>query len=512
MAVRSCRKLSDDIHFVKGVNCHDCHGGDPASTDVPEAHATEVDPQKPQVRPFRPLSLHKGRTPTLLENQIRFCGDCHPQSLDTYKKSVHGHGLLRSGLLVTAVCTDCHGAHGVYPAKNEKSTLYPSQVAATCGDMPSTDRAASEQERPRQRSGCRNTDADARQLRPPATTAAATTSAAEKPKRKPTCTDCHQGHDLANPASIESRLAMPNRCGKCHTGLTTGYAISMHGELTELGYAPAANCSDCHGAHDILPASDPNSALSSANRRATCEKCHPGATSKFAGFDPHADHRTPGKNPILHWVYLTLMTLLFSTFGFFGVHSLLWFVRSLIDVGRHGRPRPLVPGEVAYVRFGAFHRMAHTVMILSFLGLALTGLPLKYSHSGWAHVVANLFGGFESTGVAHRAFGVVNFGCLVVYVFMLLGRFVRGPEAGRLPAADGLRARFARAHAARREGLPQDGALVLRPGTEADVRALGLLGEGRLLGRGRRHRDHRRHGHHPVVSQSSSAHTCPARC
>ena len=47
-----------------------------------------------------------------------------------------------------------------------------------------------------------------------------------------------------------------------------------------------------------------------------------------------------------------------------------------------------------------------------------------------------------------------------------------------------LRARFARAQLARREGLLQDAPLVRGPGAEAHLRALGLLGEVRLLGRG----------------------------
>jgi cytochrome b subunit of formate dehydrogenase len=121
---------------------------------------------------------------------------------------------------------------------------------------------------------------------------------------------------------------------------------------------------------------------------------------------------------------------LLTTFGGFGLHSLLWFVRGLIDVVKNGRPQSLVPGAPAYVRFGPFHRVAHTVMVLSFLGLALTGLPLKYSHHDWAQVLAGAFGGFESTGRAHRIFAGVNIGCLVVYAFRLLGRLAAGPPRG----------------------------------------------------------------------------------
>ncbi len=208
------------------------------------------------------------------------------------------------------------------------------------------------------------------------------------------------------------------------------YAISMHGALTELGYEPAATCSDCHGAHDILPIPDPASKLSSSNRLETCRECHPEAARNFLDFDPHADHHNPDRDPVLYWVYVVLMTLLISTFSFFGLHCVLWFVRSLIDVAKNGRPKSLVPGDVAYVRFRPFHRVAHTVMVMSFLGLALTGLPLKYSQCEWAKTLADVLGGFESTAVMHRIFGAVNIGCVVVYLFRMFGRLLIGPANG----------------------------------------------------------------------------------
>jgi len=182
----------------------------------------------------------------------------------------------------------------------------------------------------------------------------------------------------------------------------------MHGELTELDYGPAAMCADCHGAHDILPMSSPDSKLSPANRQATCAECHPHASRNFARFDPHADHRDPKRNLLLYLVYMVLISFLISTFSFFGLHSILWFVRSLVDVMKNGRGKPLMPGAAAYVRFSAGHRVAHTLLVISFLGLAVTGLPLKYSHYRWAQTLAYAFGGFESTGVWHRLFGLVN--------------------------------------------------------------------------------------------------------
>jgi len=89
-----------------------------------------------------------------------------------------------------------------------------------------------------------------------------------------------------------------------------------------------------------------------------------------------------------------------------------------------------VPGTMAYVRFKPMLRVAHTIMVLAFLGLALTGLPLKYSQLDWAKTVAHILGGFESTAIAHRIFGLVNGGCLVFYVFLMTFRVLRGPANG----------------------------------------------------------------------------------
>ena len=123
--------------------------------------------------------------------------------------------------------------------------------------------------------------------------------------------------------------------------------------LTGLGYGPAAKCSDCHGSHGILAVSNPNSTLSPANRAATCGKCHPHASGNFLNFDPHVDHLDASRGGIVRWTYLFFLTMLIATFGCFGLHSVLWFLRSLVDVFKHGRPRGLRAGQAAYVRFTA---------------------------------------------------------------------------------------------------------------------------------------------------------------
>jgi hypothetical protein len=462
------KTLKEDVHWQKGVTCVDCHRGNYDTDKVNEAHAkedgfrstiAEITKYCAHCHKTESVELRKGvhakagpkderglgtplechechgsvahhllpvrdkNSPVFLDNQVVTCDACHRERLEdyrddlaTYRESVHGHGLYSSGLQVVPACADCHGAHGIYRAADKRSTLHTEQVAATCGKC---HRFIAE----RLAESVHANGGGPGHL-------AAREAPGGKEKRHPSCTSCHQGHDLADPESARFRLQLPNRCGNCHSELSQHYAMSMHGELTELGYGPGAKCSDCHGAHDILPASNPASRLSAVNRAETCMKCHANITANFLDFDPHADHTTPKRDPVLYWIYRVLVLLLVVTFSVFGVHSVLWLVRSLVDVLRHGRPRGLVPGGAAYVRFQSFHRWFHTILLISFLALAITGLPLKYSQYEWAKALAWLLGGFESTSVWHRLFGLVTFVCLAAYLVRMVSRYRSSRAAG----------------------------------------------------------------------------------
>lgn len=398
--------LLTDIHgkppqtssrFGAPLSCNECHGED--------VHGL--------------LPVKDRHSPVFVNNQVESCGRCHEEkdSKQSYLESVHGQGLQVSGLLVTAVCANCHRAHGVLNKKDPRSSLHATKVAETCGVC---HRFIEE----RLKTSVHGDGGNG-----PGGTASKPAPGGDI-QRTASCTDCHKDHDAARPGTPGFQAAMANRCGDCHKELSRQFALSVHGELTELGYGEAAQCADCHGAHEIHALKDPRSRLAAANRAETCGKCHPGASGNFLNFDPHADHRNPARSPVLYWVYLVLLSFIFGTFGFFGTHSILWFVRSLIDVARHGRPDAYTPGAVAYVRFSPFHRIAHTLLLTSFLGLALTGLPLKYSQTDWAHYTAYMMGGFASTSIWHRVFGCVNLGCLAVYVVRMLANLIKATRNG----------------------------------------------------------------------------------
>ena len=56
------------------------------------------------------------------------------QIIPRYNESIHGKGLLKSGLTVTATCTSCHTAHRELPASDPESTVNPRNLPATCGN------------------------------------------------------------------------------------------------------------------------------------------------------------------------------------------------------------------------------------------------------------------------------------------------------------------------------------------------------------------------------------------
>ena len=59
------------------------------------------------------------------------------------------------------------------------------------------------------------------------------------------------------------------------------------------------------------------------------------------------------------------------------------------------------------VRFTRAQRYMHAVLIITFLGLAATGLPLRFSESFWARKFAAGVGGFGAILFLHKLFAVV---------------------------------------------------------------------------------------------------------
>jgi cytochrome b subunit of formate dehydrogenase len=178
--------------------------------------------------------------------------------------------------------------------------------------------------------------------------------------------------------------------------------------VTRLGFTRVARCSDCHGDHDIQPGWDPRSKINPVNLVQTCGRCHAGATAGFVQYDPHADPDDRDRNPVLYYVGWFMVLLLLGVFAFFGAHTLLWAMRAMVArwAGEPPRIRPRETGSY-YVRFTVGQRTLHGILIVSFLGIVITGIPLLYSESGWAARLAHALGGFGAMGILHRIFAVI---------------------------------------------------------------------------------------------------------
>jgi len=406
-----------EIEVVVCANCHDEEGelydegvhGIGLSEDVGDVPVCQTCHGQHNI--FPPSDPRSQIYPL---NVVEICGMCHSDELvaeehsisvpDPYQKyltSSHGKGLIQSGLLVSAVCNDCHGSHKILPQTDPDSKIHRDNIIATCGECHAGIQMQFEE--------------SVHGLLLKAGTDGG-----------PTCTTCHSSHNISRVTEDEWKLHIIEDCGHCHEELIEAYRETYHGQVTALGYSKPARCSDCHGSHDILSPEDPESTLSPANLVQTCQKCHPKANDKFALYYAHADHNDPDNYPFLFFTYWGMVSLLFMTFSFFGVHTLLWLIRSLKE--KHRRPPIRITDEPMYMRFGLYERSLHFMVIISFLTLVLTGMPLKFSETGWAQFLAPYLGGFETAGFFHRLAAVITFGYLFLHLAKILRRFVRGEK------------------------------------------------------------------------------------
>ncbi|MFZ4573647.1 MAG: hypothetical protein ACOYN0_04570 [Phycisphaerales bacterium] len=351
---------------------------------------------------------------------LHLCGDCHASHAPTrddpdpagrvsdYLGSTHARALIKAGLSMAATCADCHGAHRVRPSADASSSVNRSQIPKTCGRC----HVGVEEEYAKSVHGVKH---------------------AEGNEAAAVCTDCHTAHQITHAGTPEFMADVINDCGRCHdskdaTGQRVGtyyqtYSASYHGQVTKLGAKRAARCSDCHGAHNIRSLDDPASQVAGPNLLETCAKCHPRANANFVKFDPHANYRDANNYPVLHGVWLYFMIMMSSVFTFFGVHTILWFIRARRERARmsahHGHT------ATAIRRFTKLDRINHALVAITFFGLTTTGIPLVFADQAWARTLAALLGGIEAAGMWHRFFAVLLIVNFAVHFAGLGLRFMR---------------------------------------------------------------------------------------
>jgi hypothetical protein len=141
----------------------------------------------------------------------------------------------------------------------------------------------------------------------------------------PACQTCHTAHSIQRGETVGWQLSVIGQCGTCHADRMATFRDTFHGQVTSLGFRTVAGCADCHGAHEVLPATDPKSPIAPANLVKTCGQCHEGANENFVKYDPHADKSDRARNAPLYYTAKFMTLLLVGVFAFFGLHTSLWF-------------------------------------------------------------------------------------------------------------------------------------------------------------------------------------------
>lgn len=75
-----------------------------------------------------------------------------------------------------------------------------------------------------------------------------------------------------------------------------------------------------------------------------------------------------------------------------------------------------------YHRFGPIERVMHAFLMLTFIGCAITGVPLLFADHAWATVLVKFMGGFRGAALIHRICAAVM---IVVFVGHVLRVFVK---------------------------------------------------------------------------------------
>ncbi len=247
--------LLADIHWQKGLRCHDCHGGS-ASMDDFVAHRNDE-------------SFRRMASPADIP---AFCGHCH-SSIEYMRKyqpsprtdqeseywtSGHGQHLKSSGDAGVATCVSCHGGHGIVEVASPQSPVYPTQVAETCATCHANAELMAGREYHGKPLGHEQYELWSHSVHANALLKNGDLSAA-------TCNDCHGNHGAVPPEAS----SVANACGTCHVKVAELFANTQMKHRFEQLDLPG--CVTCHGNHAIHQPSDE---MLGMGPDTFCARCH----------------------------------------------------------------------------------------------------------------------------------------------------------------------------------------------------------------------------------------------
>ena len=428
-AIVTAEMIENSVH--EGTDCIECHTG---------------------VTEFKDTNSHE-------RAEAVDCGECHGEVAEIYKK----HGRLQAGRgNDTPGCPDCHGTHEILSMEDEKSLTHPANLPTICGkchDNPELTQEhiflpkepiatylssihgtarAEGNEKAATCGDCHFSDGTAHRILSPGSPQAGVNhfvipDTCGKCHRKeseayrsgihgqltergdtdsPVCTDCHGEHHIY--ASSDSRSSVfPAKlaeatCAPCHEsarlsekyGLPPGkvahFRDSFHVSMSSAGDTSVANCASCHRAHRILPPSDPASSLHTSQIRKTCQMCHERITQDMASVRIHGTRDSARKGWPLFFTLLYLI-LISVTVGTMTLYILLDYGRQIVNATRKEQVR----------RMDGWSLLQHTMLMIAFIALAVTGFALRYPNSWWAQLLFGREGGFPLRSSVHRISGIL---------------------------------------------------------------------------------------------------------
>jgi len=400
---------ADDLEpLTDAESCAECHGQVQRAIGR-SAHGGEAGCNDCHGAPHEIHEVADLASAVSAVNQIKQCGSCHddpPELVDGYLTSEHGKALLLSGLINAPSCSDCHGDHRILEVEKGRAPTAHANSPEMCGT-------------------CHQLLLDEWKDH------SAHGLAWQDDKEGPVCVDCHRSHQIADPTTAAAHLASAENCGGCHEDYLTTFRDSFHGKADDLGMAKGATCADCHTPHSNLAADNPESSVHPDNVIETCGNCHDNVTPEFASFDPHNDPTNPDDIFAVYVVWFFMTGLLIGVFIFFGVHDFLWLQRSLVGVLRGEFKEEGYGSSGKYIqRFRRKHMRTHVTIITTFMLLALTGLPLKFHDTAWAHQLVAILGGIDSTRFLHRLAAIGTFGYFIFHLIDVFVRWVFRKERG----------------------------------------------------------------------------------
>jgi cytochrome b subunit of formate dehydrogenase len=392
--------------------CRDCHGG----VHTVKSHLDPTAPVNRALLAATCAKCHADRA-LMMKRKIDI-----PAAVQLYRESVHG----RSKDPNAATCSDCHESHDLRQASDPTSSIYRGNIPGTCGRCHTRELTA-------YRTGVHGQ------------------ALARGVTRTPVCTDCHGEHRIQGPKDMASPVAgggVTSTCSSCHeaTGIRETYGLpagrlssyqdSFHGLAARGGSPVVANCSSCHGYHDILPSSDPRSMVNAKNLSQTCGRCHPGTGEEFARGLVHST-MARADQPLLAWIRLVYLWLIAGTIGGMAAHQGMDFVKKLrrryadhVRGDTHAHP----PSGRWFVRMTRSERIQHVLLFTSFFTLVYTGFALKYPENGLFAWLARMEHGYALRSIIHRVAAVVQVVTALGHIGYMFTKRGRGTLLDMVPS------------------------------------------------------------------------------